>query len=105
MKGYLGRTAAAALAFAVTASPAVAQLIGNPVYAPAGAGGLTLAADFGRGLNDASGKANFFGGRAELGLPIIRIGAGIPLLPLPRLGTPETDGLVFTFRASGSVFG
>ena len=77
MKGYLGRTVAVALAFAVTASPVVAQLIGNPVYAPAGAGGLTLAADFGRGVNDASGKTNFFGGRAELGLPIIRIGAGV----------------------------
>ena len=75
MKKYLGPTVAVAMALAVTASPMVAQLMGSPVYAPGGSG-LTLALDHGAGLNDASGKTGFFGGRAELGLPIIRLGAG-----------------------------
>ena len=103
MKGYLGRTAAVALAFAVTASPAVAQLIGNPVYAPAGAGGLTLAADFGRGVNDASGKTNFLGGRAELGLPIIRIGAGVGIYD-PNLTGVDKE-VTLAGNAALQVFG
>ena len=47
MKKYLGPTVAMALGLAVTASPMVAQLMGNPVYAPGGSG-LTLALDHGR---------------------------------------------------------
>src|SRR3972149_3611989 len=59
------------------ATPALAQMLGNPVYfSPKQGVGLTIAGDFGRGLNDASGKTNYFGGRATLGLPMVAITAG-----------------------------
>jgi hypothetical protein len=59
------------------ASPALAQMLGNPVYfSPKQGVGLTLAGDYGRGLNDASGKTNYFGGRATLGLPSFAITVG-----------------------------
>jgi hypothetical protein len=93
MKKYLGPTVAVALALAVTASPMVAQLMGNPVYAPGGSG-LTLAADYGAGLNDASGKTGFFGGRAELGLPIIRLGAGFGVYDTKVAGADKEVALM-----------
>jgi opacity protein-like surface antigen len=92
MKKYLGPTVAVALALAVTASPMVAQLMGNPVYAPGGSG-LTLALDHGAGLNDASGKTDFFGGRAELGLPIIRLGAGFGVYDTKVAGADKETAL------------
>jgi hypothetical protein len=59
------------------ASPALAQMFGNPVYfSPKQGVGLTIAGDYGRGLNDNSGKANYFGGRATLGLPMVAITVG-----------------------------
>jgi hypothetical protein len=59
------------------ASPALAQMLGNPVYfSPKQGVGLTIAGDYGRGLNDASMKTNYFGGRATLGLPMVAITAG-----------------------------
>jgi hypothetical protein len=62
---------------ALFASPVLAQMLGNPVYfSPKQGVGLTLAGDYGRGLNDASGKTNYFGGRATLGLPMVAITAG-----------------------------
>ena len=103
MKRYLGRTAAMALAFAVTASSSVAQLVGNPVYAPVGAGGLTLAADLGRGMNDASGETTFFGGRAEVGLPLIRIGAGVGIYD-PNVAGADKE-VTWAGNAALQVFG
>jgi hypothetical protein len=59
---------------ALAASPALAQTFGNPVYfSPKQGVGLTIAGDYGRGLNNASGKTNYFGGRATLGLPSVAI--------------------------------
>jgi len=59
------------------ASPALAQMLGNPVYfSPKQGVGLTIAGDYGRGLNDNSGKTNYFGGRATLGLPMVAITVG-----------------------------
>lgn len=64
--------------FGLVASPALAQMLGNPVYfSPKQAVGLTIAGDYGRGLNDNSGKTNYFGGRATLGLPMVAITAGV----------------------------
>ena len=69
--------AAAATALGLCAMPAAAQMIGNPVYySPKHGLGLSIQGDFGRGLNDASGKTNYFGGRAVLGLPMITVSAG-----------------------------
>jgi hypothetical protein len=81
-----------AMGLAVTASPMVAQPMGNPVYAPGGSG-LTLALDHGAGLNDASGKTDFFGGRAELGLPIIRLGAGFGVYDTKVAGADKETAL------------
>lgn len=79
MKARFGRLSAMVGTLALVASPALAQMLGNPVYFFQNEGtGLTLAGDYGRGLNDASGKTNYFGGRATLGLPMfaITVGAG-----------------------------
>jgi hypothetical protein len=52
-------------------------MFGNPVYfSPKQGVGLTIAGDYGRGLNDNSGKSNYFGGRATLGLPMFAITVG-----------------------------
>lgn len=79
MKASFGRLSAVVGILALFASPALAQMIGNPVYfSPKQGVGLTIAGDYGRGINDASGKTNYFGGRATLGLPMfaITLGAG-----------------------------
>ena len=77
MKRTLGRVASAALTLSLAAAPAAAQMVGNPVYfSPKGGIGFTISGDYGRGLNDESGKSNYFGGRATLGLPMVSIMAG-----------------------------
>lgn len=71
------RIAALGLALGLVASPAAAQMIGNPVYYSPGHGlGLSINADYGRGLNDESFKGNYFGGRATLGVPRVNITVG-----------------------------
>lgn len=77
MTARFGRLSAVVGTLALFASPALAQMLGNPTYFSPKAGvGLTIAADYGRGLNDASGKTNYFGGRATLGLPMVAITVG-----------------------------
>lgn len=72
------RTVACALLLAVLAAPAVAQQHGNVVYvSPKHGTGLSIMGDFARGLNDASFKTNYFGGRAILGLPLLTVSAGV----------------------------
>lgn len=67
----------AALGITLAAVPAAAQMPGNPVYySPKHGVGLSLQGDYGRGVNDASGKTNYFGARAVLGLPIVTLSAG-----------------------------
>lgn len=79
MKRILGGIALAGLAVAVTANTAVAQLPGNATWGLPGGVGVTINGDFGRGLNDESGKTNWFGGRVVVGLPMVSIwgGAGV----------------------------
>lgn len=78
MKRFVGSIAVIALAMGLVVESASAQLAGNPVYAINPGVGITLAGDFGRGINDESGKANFFGGRVILGVPMLSfwVGAG-----------------------------
>jgi hypothetical protein len=73
----LTRVAAVALALGLSASQAAAQLLANPVYfSPKGGVGLTIAGDFGRGLNNQSGKTQAYGGHLTLGLPMVAITVG-----------------------------
>lgn len=67
----------ALLAIAVTASPAAGQIANQPVYiSPKHGTGLSLALDFGKGLNDNSTKLNAYGGHVTLGLGFITVSAG-----------------------------
>jgi hypothetical protein len=76
MKRFIGMIAVAALI--VPAVPAAAQMLGNPVYVPIGVGtGINIAGDYARGLNDASLKTNYFGGRATLGVGNLYVMAGV----------------------------
>jgi hypothetical protein len=72
----VARFSLAALALALVAAPASAQLAGLPVvYNPAGTG-VTIGGMFGRGLNNDSGKLNSAGGMITIGLPMFWVGAG-----------------------------
>ena len=96
MKRIIGLTTA--LAMGTAAAPAAAQMFGNPVYVPIGVGtGVNIAGDFGRGLNDASGKGNYFGGRVTLGLPILYVTAGA--------GTYKADGATESQTVFGGALG
>ena len=76
MKRTMGLIAAAALL--ATASPVAAQNFGNPVYVPIGTGtGINIAGDYALGLNDASLKTSYFGGRATLGVGNFYVMAGV----------------------------
>lgn len=76
MKRYIGGIAVIALAMGLVAESASAQLFGNPVYAVNPKVGVTLNADFGRGLNDDSGKDQIFAGRVALGVPMVSFWLG-----------------------------
>jgi hypothetical protein len=78
MRISLVRLSALVLAASSLAAPARAQIIGNPVYFDESGGtGLTVSADYGRGINKASLKGNYFGARATFGLPIVAITASV----------------------------
>jgi hypothetical protein len=79
MKRFIGVIAVVVLALGLVSEAASAQLAGNPVYAINPGVGVTLAGDFGRGLNDESGKTNYFGGRVVLGVPMVSfwVGGGV----------------------------
>jgi hypothetical protein len=78
MKRFIGGIAVVALAMGLVAEAASAQLAGNPVYAINPGVGITLNGDFGKGINDESGKGTFMGGRVVLGVPMVSfwVGAG-----------------------------
>jgi hypothetical protein len=87
MKRTLIGFATVALTLALVVAPARAQLNGYPVYAWTSGPGITLAGDFGRGLNDASGRQNAFGGRIGVTLPMVSVWAGAATVDL------RVDGL------------
>jgi opacity protein-like surface antigen len=76
MKRFFGVIAVLALAMGLAAEATSAQLHGNPVYAINPGVGITLAGDFGKGINDESGKGNFMGGRIVLGVPMVSFWVG-----------------------------
>jgi hypothetical protein len=77
MKKILGSIALGALALGLSIQPASAQMHGFINYPAIGGVGLKISGDYGRGLNDESSKSNYFGGRAELGVPFFNVWAGI----------------------------
>ena len=98
MVARLARLGVAVSVVGLVASPALAQMFGNPVYfSPKQGVGLTVAADYGRGLNDNSGKTNYFGGRATLGLPMFAITLG------GGSGKPSGGDGITTFGADVAV--
>lgn len=78
MKSHVGFMASTVLVLALVAQPAMAQLNSIPVYFnPKGGTGLMLAADYGKGLNDESGKNGAFAARASLGIGPFSFGGGV----------------------------
>ncbi|UCG84955.1 MAG: hypothetical protein JSW71_13510 [Gemmatimonadota bacterium] len=77
MKRFLGAIALAALIVGFCVESATAQMNGFVNYPAVGGVGVKLFGDYGRGLNEESLKSNYFGGRAELGLPFVNFWAGI----------------------------
>jgi len=92
MKRFIGGIAVMALAMGLVAEAASAQLAGNPVYAINPGVGVTINADFGRGLNDESGKTQFMGGRVVLGVPMVSFWVGGGIWD-PRTGADKETSL------------
>jgi hypothetical protein len=77
MKRFIGGIAVVALAMGLVSGAASAQLAGNPVYAINPGVGVTLNGDFGKGINDESGKGTYMGGRVVLGVPMVSFWVGV----------------------------
>ena len=76
MKRFTMFGAAVTLGLALVAGPVVAQMKSIPVYHnPKGGSGLLLAADFGKGMNDESGKNTAFAFRTGFGVGPVTFGA------------------------------
>jgi len=69
---------------------ASAQISGNPAYPALSRGLATLHSDFGAGVNDGSGKANYLGGRIVMGLSKVSLWASAGGLDR-RIADPSVD--------------
>ena len=115
MRNVFVRVCALAVAMTMTASLAEAQITNQPVYvSPKHGTGLSLAFDYGKGLNDSSGKLNAYGGRATLGIGFVTIGAGASSISLGSgAGSEMSYGATASINivsaplvpVGGSVFG
>jgi len=76
MKRFFGCIAVLALTMGLVTESASAQVYGNPVYAINPQVGVTLNAEYGRGINDDSGKDQVFAGRVVLGVPMVSFWVG-----------------------------
>lgn len=77
MNRLAATAAGVVLAICVNDAPVAAQMHGYINYPAIGGVGVKLWGDYGRGLNEDAYKSNYFGGRAELGLPILNVWAGL----------------------------
>ncbi len=107
MKSSIGSTAALALAVGLVVVPAAAQLNSIPVYFnPKGGTGFTLGVDFGKGINNESGKNTAFAARAYVGGGPITIGAGVGTSRLkPSFGASRETELQYMGTLGLRVFG
>jgi hypothetical protein len=68
----------AAMMLGAAATPAGAQLNSIPVYtSPKGGTGISVSVDYGKGLNEESGKNRGLAARGVIGLAMLQLGAGI----------------------------
>ncbi len=88
------------------AASAEAQQHGNPVYlSPSHGTGLSINADVAKGLNDASGKTLYFGGRAVLGVSRIVISAGAGSISFDDVLAPGAESeIAFGGNVSVNIF-
>ncbi len=99
----VSRIVGAAFLCAMIATPAVAQQVGNVVYvSPKHGTGISIIGDFARGLNDASGKTNYFGGRAILSLPLLTLSAGVGVVKADDALDPGAESEI-TFGGLASL--
>ncbi len=77
MRKLLGGIALAGLILAFSAEATSAQMHGMVKYPAIGGVGVKIFGDFAKGLNDESFKNTYFGGRAELGIPMVQFWAGV----------------------------
>ncbi len=105
MKEHLARTAALALALALVAGPARAQIFNQPVYyQPTHGIGLTIAGDFALGVNSDAElvfgeKPLAYGGRITLGVPKFTVTAGASMIN-PKGGLDSEIGFGANFGVS-----
>lgn len=75
------------LLLVLAARPATAQLIGNPVMvSPKGGSGLTLKLNYGKGVNDDSGKNAAWAAGVSYGMSALSLGGAVGTLN-PQVGT------------------
>ena len=78
MRPVANALGAAVLLLYSAAPPAAAQLNSIPVYtSPKGGTGISVYADYGKGLNQESGKNRALAARGVLGLAMLQLGVGI----------------------------
>jgi opacity protein-like surface antigen len=87
MKRSIQACALAGLLLATAVGPTTAQFIGMPVMAsPKGGSGLTLGLNYGKGVNDDSGKNAAWAAVVRYGLSALSIGGAVGTLN-PQVGT------------------
>jgi hypothetical protein len=107
MKRFTMFGAALTLGLALVAGPVVAQMNAIPVYHnPKGGSGLLLAADFGKGVNDESGKNTAFAFRTGFGVGPVTFGASIGTVnPLPEGATERQNEVQWMANMGLRLFG
>jgi len=76
MKRLICGLALIALTMGLSSEAASAQMAGFVNYPAIGGVGVKVWGDYGRGVNEDASKATYFGGRAELGIPVVSFWAG-----------------------------
>jgi hypothetical protein len=105
MKLFVKCTAITAFSLGVLTRPVEAQLNSLPVFfSPKGGSGFTIAASYGKGVNDDAGKNTTWAGRATLGIQAVTIGAGIATVN-PEIGTSREQEFQWMANLSLRVLG
>jgi hypothetical protein len=95
----------AAVLLGVTVTPATAQLNSIPVYtSPKGGTGISVFADYGKGLNEESGQNRALAARAVIGLAMLQLGAGIGTVN-PEIAGERQDSFQWMATAALRLIG